>query len=196
VGVVVVKRNFQKTSYGTKKKTIKKIKFSLLLVLLSIIILFSTVGAEQINLTSGHIYSSVLHSSISSDSWAGITVVHDSTTLMESYSPFLSASLGTNTIIQSTFPGYNLNDGSHYYVASLTSSYDSNNLRNISSDDLKENALFNSSQFSVFYPDYNGTMDNPENTFCCTTKKIILNGKEIIVFDIVLEDNVHYYLGK
>ncbi len=154
------------------------------------------VVAENISINSGHIYSAVLHSSISSDSWAGIVVVHNSSTLEESSSPFLSASLGTNTIIQSTFPGVNLNDGVHFYLASLISSFDASNLLNISSSDLHENSLFDSAHFSVFYPQYNDTLDNPENTFCCTQTQLFINGREITVFDIVLEDSVHYYLGK
>lgn len=192
---------------NTNTKPHNSLSSKKLLTILAMLFLFFTlftfltfttqnVLADKINVTSGHIYSAVLHTSISSDSWAGVKVIHDSTTLTESYSPFLAANLGTNTIIQSTFPGVNLNDGSHYYLASILSTYDPNNLENISASDLEENKIFNETNFDVFYPDYNGTRDNPENTFCCTTKTIQLNGKTITVFDIIIGQNIHYYLGK
>lgn len=181
----------------------KAISKKLLLVLFVIVSTFllsisfsSLASADSLYVNSSHIYSTVLHSNITTGNWAGLTIVTDATNLTESLFPFTSANLATNNIVQTIFPGANFVGGGYYYMASPSAVFDPDYLVNVSLTDLDEEQLFNSTDFSTFYPGYNDSVDNPYYTISGSQTTINLEGKKILVYDVTLPQNIHYYVAK
>jgi hypothetical protein len=98
-------------------------------------------------------------------------------------------------IIEATFPGFNLNDGTYYYAAMLPTNFSLLNVNNITANDLESNQLFSAGQFPNFYgTNYYDYSDNPKNTFCCDFENVTLSGMNYSAFKIDLQQNVELFV--
>ncbi len=158
---------------------------------------FSTmVFAGDINMTSGNSYYAKLESVSDTSHWAGLTVVNNAQDLSESSSPFMSLTINSPIMAEVSFPGENLKDGVHYYAAMIPSSFDANNLENISNSDLAEDGLFNSTIYPTFHPNYDSRNDNPNITFSSNQTNITIAGVNYTAFVVTLPTNIPYYVLK
>lgn len=174
-------------------------KIILLIALVSILILsFSTlVLAGNTTVTSGKTKYLNLETSFFGYNWVGLKVINDGTPLSESQFPFTSISLPNSAILETSFPGYNLKGGEYYYGSMLSSSFNLMNVKNVTSNDLEANQLFNVSDFPQFYStNYDDISDNPKKTFCCNIENVSLGGINHTGFSLVLNNNVKYYVLK
>ncbi|MFH1590893.1 MAG: hypothetical protein ABIC95_03110 [archaeon] len=172
------------------------LNFSLFIALVLSIAFLAQSEANTINLTAGNSYKADLDVDTASSRWAGIKVTNNAVDLTESSSSFASLTLDTANINENSFPGANFKDGQHYYVAMLGSTFDGANILNVSVLDLFNEQLFDSTQFSAFYPNYDSYNDNPQETFCCSTAQVPIGGVNYTAFEITLTNSISYYLLK
>jgi hypothetical protein len=155
------------------------------------------VAADSINLTAGHPHFASLVSQMDTNNWAGIIVTQEMSMLSDSLEPFMTITMDTPMTYQIDFPGYNLNDGNHYYMATLIDNFEIENLRNATSGDLAAYRMFGSADFPGFYDiNYNLAGDSPNKTFCCDQDSIEVGGVNFTAYTITLNTDVKYYLLK
>jgi len=154
------------------------------------------VRAGSLPLQSGHSYYTELVTYAPSNNWAGLTITHNLLALSDSPYPFASLTLSTPVIQAVQFPGYNLKDDNHYYAAMFSSTFNLNNVLNVSPSDLDAGGMFDSTHYPQFYPDYASINDNPNKTFCCNTSVIPIGGRNYTAFHVKLATNADYYLLK
>lgn len=165
-------------------------------MLIAVLILLSSTHADSIDIGSGGIYLAFLETTQATPNWAGLIIQPNGAPLGVSAAPFASVTLNTATIATTQFPGQNLNDGTNYYAAMLQDNFNLLNVQNVSLDDLNRDQLFNTTDFPVFYPEYESLHDDPNDTFCCQRNNITLGGVNFTAFNITLNESVSYYLLK
>ncbi len=180
----------------TIKKLIMKSSMNPLLIVLIVIILSNFLNAQSMDFEAGNSYYAKLESTSDTYRWSGLKIVNDAQTLSESNSPFMSLTINSPVMAEVSFPGANLKDGNHYYAAMLPNTFDANNIGIITSSDLDENGLFNSTLYPIFHPNYDDLNDNPKKTFCCNLTNISIGGINYTALSITLPTNIHYYLLK
>ena len=168
--------------------------FNIAIVMVLFLCLLGLAKADSISILSGHPYLATLVTQSDTDSWGGMQVSGQAGIMSNSLEPFMSFDMGSPLIYEMTFPGSNLKDSNHYYMATLVSNFDISQLRNISMTDLDENKTFSSLNFPTFYPNYNGRSDNPIKTFCCQQEIIEVGGVNFSALRATLKNNVKYYL--
>jgi len=174
-----------------------RVKYTkLIFVGLTLLVMIGLVGAGSIDVTSGGSFYATLEGRFLSANWAGLKVINNGINLPESNLPFVSFALSLPLVMEVQFPGNNLKDDSHYYAAMIPSTFNLNNIQNVSVSDLDSEQLFTSAQFPTFYPDYDGKSDNPRDTFCCSTEDISIGGRNFSAFKTTMEPSIDYYLLK
>ncbi|MBN1646186.1 hypothetical protein JW868_04065 [Candidatus Woesearchaeota archaeon] len=166
------------------------------LIITIVIIMLGVYVVADLNVRSGRSYYAELEASSDTVRWAGAKILNNAVQLTESSSPFTSYLFNTAYILQLTFPGYNLNDGDHYYAAMQQGTFSLNSLLNVSVTDLLNGGLFDSTYFPNFYPNYDTYNDNPYETWCCNQTNISIGGVNYTAYVITLEEDVQYYLLK
>lgn len=169
-----------------------------LIVMVAVILApqIARIAADSIDVQAGNIYYASLEGLSDTLHWAGLKIVHDSTSLSESNLPFATITIDTPIIAQVPFPGENFKNNVHWYGAMLPSEFLVTQIEEIEISDLASNQLFASSTFPSFYPNYDNRNDNPFETFCCDTEQVQIGGQNFTAFKIDIEQGIDYYLLK
>ncbi|MFW6378577.1 MAG: hypothetical protein ACOCZV_00995 [Nanoarchaeota archaeon] len=175
---------------------IAEISFILCISFLALISVTPLVNAQSIDVDSGVSYSYSLDADFPTGKWAGFTIESNNVPYSASLYSFARMKMDSPTIGSETFPGRNLDDDNHYFVASFSSSFNISKVKNITLSDLEKNALFQENRFSVFYPDYYSYSDTPKRTFTEGHTNISLAGKKFEALKVTLEKDIELYLLK
>ncbi len=152
--------------------------------------------ADSIGLTAGHSYMATMVAEADTPNWGGLIITQDFSFLNSRLTPFISMTMDTATIYELPFPGINLNDGNHYYMATFVEDFELDNIRNVSYSDLQIDGMFSSTYAPTFYPDYDRRNDNPLETFCCDTETIQIAGRNYTAYTTTLQNDITYYVLK
>lgn len=173
-------------------------RFCKLLVPVLLLFTLSTLALAQstVGLTAGHSHMATLVAQADTPNWGGIIVTQDFTSLSQRIEPFMAMTLDTPSVYQIDFPGVNLIDGNHYYMATFEENFQLPMIRNVSYLDIQEYGMFSSEYAPTFYPNFNIRNDNPNKTFCCEEAIIPIAGVNFTSFRITLENDVDYYVLK
>jgi|GEM_PF-1857468 len=162
------------------------------------VFLFGAVLGSSIGLEGGNIVKAVLAPSYVSSNWAGVSgevtgFQEETNSPIEYFFVDDSRSGTVNTIDMSGQA-----DGDHFFasIPFYSSSFNPQDLENVTSSDLEAGGLFDSEGFSTFYPDstsYDSLHDNPEKTFTESGNVRILD-KEYDAMKTTLNQGIDYYV--
>lgn len=168
------------------------------LLAVGLLLFVALTSADSLDLTSGSVYSAILETRGLSNHWSGLLLISDSSGTEASPLPLFQYTFATPRIDEiANRSEQALADEGYWYAAMLLQeSFTTSNIENITPEDLEANSLFNSTDFSTFYPQYENRTDNPNATFCCTNESVLVAGRNFTAYRITLNDSVPYYLLK
>ncbi len=180
------------------KLTIQKGILSIIFLLLLVMPALPVKATDSIDVAAGQIYYAELNGRMDTLRWTGLRIHHTAVPLSDSKFPFLTGySASFPGVVTVNFPGYNLNDGKHYYAVMFADQFDILNVENIQASDLEANGLFSSSNFPTFYPSYYSFSDNPKQTFTVgSLDTVTINGVDFPAYNVTLGNGISYYLLK